>query len=58
MLSTWSVIEISEHIAEKLDDFDLNLSIGGRYKLLPNYKVNLMETPEVFDPHSNLFDIS
>ena len=57
MLSTWSVIEIQQHIAEKLDDFDLNLSIGGRYKLLPNFKLNLMSISEVFDT-SNIFDIS
>ena len=57
ILSTWSVIEIQQHIAEKLDDFDLNLSIGGRYKLLPNFKINLMSISDIFDT-ANIYDIS
>jgi hypothetical protein len=41
-VSTWSVLEIQPHIAEKLNDFDLNMSIGGRFKLLENYSENMM----------------
>lgn len=41
-VSTWSVLEIQAHIAEKLNDFDLNMSIGGRFKLLENYSENMM----------------
>lgn len=41
VVSSWSVMEIQEHVANKIGDFDLNLCIGGRFKLLENYSVNL-----------------
>ena len=41
VISSWSVMEIQQHVADKIGDFDLNLSIGGRFKLLENYTVNL-----------------
>jgi hypothetical protein len=46
-ISTWSVLEIQAHIAEKMNDYDLNMSIGGRFKLLMNYSESLMQFPEV-----------
>lgn len=49
VVSSWSVMEIQAHIAEKIGNFDLNLNIGGRYKLLENFSENLMFMPEVFD---------
>lgn len=49
VVSSWSVMEIQAHIAEKIGTFDLNLNIGGRYKLLENFSENLMFMPEVFD---------
>lgn len=55
-ISTWSVIEIQSHLADKLNDFDLNMSMGGRFKLLENYSECLMDHPEVMS--RDLFDIS
>lgn len=49
MISSWSVMEIQQHVANKIGDFDLNLSIGGRFKLLENYTVNLQFVPNVFE---------
>ena len=46
MVSQWSVIEIDQHVADQMNDFELNLCIGGRYKLLENYSENLMKFPE------------
>lgn len=37
VISSWSVIELSPHIADKVGATDLNLNIGGRYKLLENF---------------------
>lgn len=41
VISSWSVMEIQQHLASKLGDFDMHLTIGGRFKLLENYTVNL-----------------
>lgn len=49
VVSSWSVMELQAHIAEKIGNFDLNLNIGGTYKLLENFSENLMFMPEVFD---------
>lgn len=49
VISSWSVMEIQQHVANKIGDFDLNLSIGGRFKLLENYTVNLQFVPNVFE---------
>jgi hypothetical protein len=35
VVSSWSVIELSAHHADKITD--LNLNIGARYKLLENF---------------------
>lgn len=50
-ISTWSVMEIQAHIAEKLNDFDLNMSIGGRFKLLENFSESLLYMPEILGNH-------
>lgn len=49
VVSSWSVIELPPHIADKVGVTDLNLNIGGRYKLLENFQENLMFMPEVFN---------
>lgn len=58
VVSSWSVMEIQPHIAEKLGDFDLNLNIGGRFKLLENYSENLMFMPEIFENNDGFKDIT
>ena len=50
------MLEIQAHIAEKMNDFDLNMSIGGRFKLLLNYSESLMMFPEVLG--KNLYDLT
>jgi hypothetical protein len=37
---------------------DLNLNIGGRYKLLENFSENLMFLPEVFGNPDGFADIA
>ena len=49
VISSWSVMEIQQNVADKIGDFDLNLSIGGRFKLLENYTVNLQFEPNIFE---------
>jgi len=39
-------------------DFDLSMSIGGRFKLLENYSENLLFMPEVMGNHGDATDIS
>lgn len=58
VVSSWSVMEIQPHIADKIGDYDLNLSIGGRFKLLENFSENLMFMPEVFDNTDGFKDIA
>jgi hypothetical protein len=41
------MIEIQPQIAEKINDFDLSMRIGGRFKLLENFSENLMYVPEL-----------
>lgn len=50
VVSSWSVMEIPAHHADRISDFDLNLNIGGRFKLLENYQENLMFSSDVFHP--------
>ena len=57
-ISTWSLIEIQPHIAEKVNDFDLNISIGGRFKLLENFSENLLECGEILASGTDVRDIS
>lgn len=56
-LSTWSVIEIQSNV-KSVNEFDLSMSINGKYKLLENYSENLLYMPEVVGPHGNVHDIS
>lgn len=57
VVSSWSVMEIQAHHADKISDFDLNLNIGGRFKLLENYSENLMFMPDIFK-EDGLHDIA
>lgn len=49
VVSSWSVMEIQQHVSDKIGDFDLNLTIGGRFKLLENYTINLMFVSDIFN---------
>lgn len=40
-----------------MNDLDLNMKVGGRYKLLVNYSENLLLMPEVFGT-GDLLDVS
>ena len=59
-LSTWSLIETQSagQGESAYNEFDLNMSMGGRFKLLENYNENLLYMPEVMGHHGNLHDIS
>jgi hypothetical protein len=48
-VSSWSVMEIQAHIAEKQENNDPNLNIGGRFKLLENYSKDMMYEPEIME---------
>jgi hypothetical protein len=41
IVSMWSVLEMEEHIAEKMTDFELNMSVGSRFKLIESYSQDL-----------------
>jgi len=58
VVSSWSVMEISTHLADKMGDYDLNLNIGGRFKLLENFSENLMFMPEIMDSMDAFKDIA
>ena len=58
VVSSWSVMELQPHLADKIGDFDLNLNIGGRYKLLENFSENLMFLPEVFSNPDGFADVA
>lgn len=55
VISSWSVMEIQPHMASKIGDFDFNLSIGGRFKLLENFVVNLQFMPDIWSDTSKDF---
>ena len=46
MLSTWSVVEIQSNI-RGVNEFDLTMSLGGKFKLLENYSENLLNMKEI-----------
>ena len=46
VVSLWSVIEISSHL---VTDYDLNIALGGKFKMVLNYSDNLTEYPHVID---------
>ena len=54
VVSSWSVIEVQSHAKERLGDNDLNLNLGGRFKLMENYSENLMFNPDIFDGSSDI----
>ncbi len=56
-LSTWSLMEIQSN-AKGVNEFDLSMSIGSRYKLLENFQENLMMMKEVMGQNSSATDIS
>jgi hypothetical protein len=58
VVSSWSVMELQSHIADKIGDYDLNLNIGGKFKLLENFSENLMFMPEVFDNADGFNDVA
>jgi glucose-6-phosphate 1-dehydrogenase len=58
VVSSWSVIELSPYISDKVGISDLNLNIGGRFKLLENFSENLMFLPEVFSNPDGFADIA
>jgi hypothetical protein len=37
VVSSWSVIELSPYLADRAGVTDLNLNIGGKFKLLENF---------------------
>lgn len=37
-------------MANKIGDFDMHLTIGGRFKLLENYTINLSYYPGILEP--------
>lgn len=49
VLSTWSVVELGA--VRGINEHDLTLSVGGRFKLLQNYAENLILMPEVAGVH-------
>lgn len=59
-LSTWSLMETStaSQGERAFNEFDLNMSLSGRFKLLENYNENLLFMPEVMGHHGNVHDIS
>lgn len=58
VVSSWSVMELQPYIADRIGDADLNLNIGGRFKLLENFSENLMFLPEVFDNPDGFADVA
>jgi len=41
VVSMWSVLEMEEHVAEKMTDFELSMSLGSRFKLIENFHQDL-----------------
>lgn len=58
VVSSWSVIELSPYLADRAGATDLNLNIGGKFKLLENFQENLMFLPEVFTNPDGFADIA
>jgi len=42
-------MEMQAHIAEKQENTDPNLNIGGRFKLLENFSKDMMFEPEIME---------
>lgn len=41
VVSMWSVLEMEEHVAEKMTEFELNMSVGSRFKMIQNFSQDL-----------------
>jgi hypothetical protein len=46
VVSTWSVIEMADHT---VTDYELNMNLGGKFKMAMNYSANLAAYPNVID---------
>ena len=46
LVSLWSVVEISTNL---VSEYDLNVTLGGKFKMDLNYTENLMDHPHVID---------
>lgn len=46
VLSMWSVVEVHEYLNS---DYDLNMNLGCKYKMVLNYSDNLLLYPHVID---------
>ncbi len=44
--------------AKGFNEFDLSMSIGGKFKLLENYTENLLFMKEIVGDHGNMHDVS
>jgi hypothetical protein len=51
VISTWSVIEMADHA---ITDYELNLNLGGKFKMVMNYSDNLTRFSNVVDLFSTL----
>lgn len=49
VISLWSVMEIQQYGSDKIGDFDLNLTMGGKFKLLESFTINLMFLTDAFN---------
>lgn len=41
VVSMWSVLEMEDHVAEKMAEFELNMSVGSRFKMIQNFNQDL-----------------
>ena len=46
IISVWNITEVASHL---ITDYDLNISLGGKFKMVMNYSDNLMEYPHAID---------
>jgi hypothetical protein len=54
IVSVWSVVEIMGHHGT---DYDLNMNLGGKFKIVLNYSQNLLDYSNVVDMMS-MFDVT
>jgi hypothetical protein len=46
VVSVWSIMEMQGHL---ITDYDLNMSLGGKFKMVMNYHDNLFEYENVIN---------
>jgi hypothetical protein len=46
IISVWNITEVASHL---ITDYDLNIGLGGKFKMVMNYSDNLMEYPHAID---------